>query len=138
MEGNKTRLVTIEESNENFASSSDHAREIQEISYKISELMDSLVKEREAKHLSQRDLAKLLDWKQPALARMERLEVIPRLDTFLKAVMKVGGNVYIEYFDQNIPTQCIKSSQYISSLDLDNNTNTYTNNLSYSITGANV
>lgn len=138
MERNKIKLVTIEESNENFASSSDYAREIQELSYKISELMDSLVKERENKHLSQRDLAKLLNWKQPALARMERLEVIPRLDTFLKAVMKVGGNVYIEYFDQSIPTQCIKSSQYISSLDLDNNTNTYTNNLSYSITGANV
>lgn len=74
--------------------------------------MNSFVKERENKHLSQRDLAELLDWKQPALARMERLEVIPRLDTFLKAVMKVGGNVFIEYFDKAIPMECIKSSSY--------------------------
>lgn len=106
------RLVTIEESNEKFASSSDEAREIQEISNKISELMDSFVKERELKHLSQRDLAALLNWKQPALARMERLEVIPRLDTFLKAVMKVGGNVYIDYFHETIPAEFIQSSKY--------------------------
>ena len=106
------RLVTIEESNERFASSSEQAREIQEISNKISELMDSFVKERELKHLSQRDLASLLNWKQPALARMERLEVIPRLDTFLKAVMKIGGNVYIDYFNDTIPSEYIKSSQY--------------------------
>ena len=119
MENSKVRLVTIEESNERFASSSERAKEIQDVSDKLLELIDSLVKEREAKHLSQRDLAALLNWKQPALARMERLEVIPRLDTFLKAVMKVGGNVYIEYFDKTIPTQCLKTSEYNSYLDND-------------------
>lgn len=110
------RLVTIEESNEAFASSSEKAREIQMVSYKINELMDSFVEERQRRNLTQRDLAELLEWKQPALARMERLDVIPRLDTFLRALMKVGGNVIIEYFTDTIPTECIKSSSYVNQI----------------------
>ena len=117
MERNEIKLVTIEESNERFASLSDQAKKIQELSDKISSLINSFVNQRESKGLSQRDLADRLGWKQPALARMERLEVIPRLDTFLKAVMEVGGNVYIEYFENAIPTQCIKSSKYQTSID---------------------
>lgn len=117
MERNEIKLVTIEESNERFASLSEQAKKIQELSDKISSLINSFVNQRESKGLSQRDLADRLGWKQPALARMERLEVIPRLDTFLKAVMEVGGNVYIEYFENAIPTQCIKSSKYQTSID---------------------
>lgn len=116
MEKGKLNLVSIEESNESFALTSEKAKEIQDISDKINQLMDSFIHERETKGLSQRDLASLLDWKQPALARMERLDVIPRLDTFLKAVMKVGGNVYIEYFDGVIPSFAIKSSSYCSDI----------------------
>ncbi len=101
MERDEGKLITIEESNERFSSLSESAKEVQELSDLISSLMNAFVKERTSKGLSQRDLADLLNWKQPALARMERLEVIPRLDTFLKAVNKLGGHIYIEY-DKNV------------------------------------
>ncbi len=113
---NKQGLISIDESNEAFASLNDKAREVQMISFKINELMDSFVQERQRRNLTQRDLADLLEWKQPALARMERLDSIPRLDTFLKALMKVGGNLIIEYFTDTIPVECTKSSSYVNQI----------------------
>lgn len=118
----KIKLISIDESRELFASTSDEAREIQDISNKICNLMEELKKEREIQGLSQRDLANILEWKQPALARFERLEVIPRLDTFLKVARKLGGNIYIEFFGNNgVPIECMKSGTYVN--DLSNPTN---------------
>ena len=113
---NKQGLISVDESNEAFASLNDKAREVQMISFKINELMDSFVQERQRRNLTQRDLADLLEWKQPALARMERLDSIPRLDTFLKALMKVGGNLIVEYFTDTIPVECTKSSSYVNQI----------------------
>ena len=124
------KLVTLDESRELFSSSSDEAREYQEISNKIVDLIDELVRERESRGLSQRDFADILDWKQPALARFERLDVIPRLDTFLKVSRKLGGNLYLEFFEDNrIPVECMKSAKYVNELPAFNsgtyNTNSY-------------
>lgn len=116
----KKGLISIDESNEAFASLNERAKEVQMISFKINELMDSFVQERQRRNLTQRDLADLLQWKQPALARMERLESIPRLDTFLKALIKVGGNLIVEYFTDTIPVECIKSSSYVNQITTTN------------------
>jgi len=106
----KKGFVTVEEANELFASQSKENREIQELSDKINALMWSLVDKRKSKNLSQREFAKELDWKQPALARFERLEIMPRLDTFLKVAHKLGFNVYLESFDdESIPPECLKT-----------------------------
>jgi transcriptional regulator with XRE-family HTH domain len=117
MEGVKgIKLIDINESRELFASTSEEAREAQDISNKICSLMDELKSERERMGLSQRDLASILNWKQPALARFERLEVIPRLDTFIKVARKLGGNIYIEFFGADgVPVECMKSGIYVSS-----------------------
>ena len=113
----RIKLVTLDESRDLFSSYSDEAREFQEISNKIVNLVDELVKTREAKGLSQRDFANLLGWKQPALARFERLDVIPRLDTFLKVSRELGGNIYIEFFgDNRIPVECSRSAKYVNEL----------------------
>ena len=86
MEGIKKgiKLLDIEESNALFASTSEEAKEIQEISDKICELINQLRTTREGKGMTQRQFADVLNWKQPALARIESLDVVPKLDTFLK------------------------------------------------------
>ena len=123
------KLVTLDESRELFSSLSEEAREFQDISNKIVNLVEELVKTREAKGLSQRDFADMLGWKQPALARFERLDVIPRLDTFLKVSRKLGGNIYIEFFNDNsIPVECTKSAKYVNELS-NSQTESYSTNI---------
>jgi transcriptional regulator with XRE-family HTH domain len=51
----------------------------------VERLVDELVAERKRQNISQRDLAKRSGLKQEAIARMETMQAIPRLDTFLKA-----------------------------------------------------
>lgn len=97
---NEKVFVSIEEANELFTSQSKENREIQELSDKINALMWTLVDKRNEKGLSQRELAKELDWKQPALARFERLEVIPRLDTFIKVANKLGYDVCLKKIEK--------------------------------------
>lgn len=80
----KNELVTLEQSNANFEQTNLKANSIQHISNQIVSLIMELVDEREANNLSQRDLAENMGIKQPALARFERIDVIPRLDTFLR------------------------------------------------------
>ena len=119
MEKLRKGLVSIEEANKQFAASSEEARVLQEVSDKTIALIFALTDERERQGLTQRDLAEKLDWKQPALARFERLEAIPRLDTFLKVAQSLGGNLFIEFFNGNaIPIQCLQSSSYETNLGL--------------------
>ena len=102
-------FLTVEEANEQFAAQSEECREIQEISDKIISLIWALANKRRSMNLSQRDFAKQLGLKQPALARFERLEAMPRLDTFIKVARKLGFNVYLESFDgKPIPPECFK------------------------------
>ena len=105
------KLVSVNESKERFASLGEEERKIQELSDKINSLIDLLVKERERLGLSQRDIAKLINLKQPAIARFERLEVIPRLDTFLTIAQALNANVYIEFFS-DVVTKGIKATPY--------------------------
>ena len=104
-------FLTVEEANEQFAAQSEECREIQEISNKIVSLIWALINKRRSMNLSQRDFAKQLGLKQPALARFERLEAMPRLDTFIKVAHKLGFNVYLESFDDKpIPPECHKTA----------------------------
>lgn len=50
---------------------------------KEKKIIDEIVKQRKRKDLSQRDLAVLTGIKQPAIARLESMEVTPRIDTLL-------------------------------------------------------
>lgn len=54
----------------------------------ISKLVSVIIERRIEMGLSQRDLAKLSGVKQPAIARLETLGSIPRLDTLVK-ILKV-------------------------------------------------
>ena len=59
-----------------------------------------LVRYRAERNLSQRDLAKLLDMKQPQVARLERGDVSPGLDT----LMRLAGALDIEFTIDVRPT----------------------------------
>lgn len=59
----------------------------------ISRLVAEIIKKRNEMGLSQRDLAKLSGVKQPAIARLETLGSIPRLDTFIKILKALGLSI---------------------------------------------
>lgn len=65
-------------------------KETIEIAESLSTIIDDIVNARISLNLTQRDLAKLCGIKQSALARMERLQAVPRLDTVIKVARKVG------------------------------------------------
>ncbi|MBQ9932187.1 MAG: helix-turn-helix transcriptional regulator [Firmicutes bacterium] len=78
---------------EDLKGDSDEARELLEVSESIALIINDIVRARINKGLSQRDLADLCGMKQSAIARMERLQVIPRLDTIIKIARKLDLKV---------------------------------------------
>lgn len=56
----------------------------------ISNLVSVIIKRRIELGLSQRDLAALTGIKQPAIARLETLGCIPKLDTLIKILKALG------------------------------------------------
>ena len=56
----------------------------------ISNIIFEIVKQRNEKNLSQRDIEKITGIKQPMIARIETLKSIPRLDTLVSLCQAVG------------------------------------------------
>jgi predicted transcriptional regulator len=54
------------------------------ISESIADIISKIVIERNRLNISQRDLAKMTGLKQSAIARLESLSVMPRIDTIVK------------------------------------------------------
>lgn len=69
----------------------------------ISKLVTEVIERRIEMGLSQRDLARLSGVKQPAIARLETLGSIPRLDTLVK-ILKVLGLKINLVFDEEAVT----------------------------------
>ena len=61
-------------------------REYFEIQKDVSNLIIRLIKRRVELNLSQRELAKMTNIKQPMIARIESGDTIPRVDTLLKII----------------------------------------------------
>ncbi|MEM5817799.1 MAG: helix-turn-helix transcriptional regulator, partial [Desulfitobacterium hafniense] len=53
-------------------------------------LIGKLIEAREAKGLSQKQLADLAGLKQPAIARLESMKVTPQIDTLFKILHPLG------------------------------------------------
>lgn len=68
--------------------------EREKINFEV-ELIGKMIKAREEKGLSQRDLAELSGVKQPAIARMESMKSTPQLDTLLKVLVPLGYTLQI-------------------------------------------
>lgn len=54
------------------------------------ELIGKLIEAREAKGLSQKELADLAGLKQPAIARLESMKATPQIDTLFKILQPLG------------------------------------------------
>ena len=59
-------------------------------------LIETLINIRKEKHLSQRDLCKLIDMKQPYLVKIENKKVSPNLNTILKILDALDCNLEIK------------------------------------------
>lgn len=58
-------------------------------------LIGKMIEAREAKGLSQRELAEISGIKQPAIARIESMKSIPQVDTLLKVLIPLGYTLEI-------------------------------------------
>lgn len=63
------------------------------------ELIGKIIEAREAKGLSQRDLAKLSGVKQPAIARLESMKTTPQIDTLFKLLNPLGYTISVVPID---------------------------------------
>ena len=68
--------------------------EKQKINFEV-ELIGKMIEAREKKGLSQRELAKLSGVKQPAIARLESMKVVPQIDTLFKILAPLGYTLSI-------------------------------------------
>jgi ribosome-binding protein aMBF1 (putative translation factor) len=65
-----------------------------EIQLKIS-LVGKLIEAREQKGISQKRLAEMSGLKQPAIARLERMQATPQIDTLFKVLKPLGYTLAI-------------------------------------------
>lgn len=108
--------TTVEKAYEMFASMSEENRLVLNTSLKLNELMKQIVKERQNLGMTQRDFAEVVGMKQPMIARIERLESIPRLDTFIKMIDKLDLEILLAYKVDYSPLNLgMKSFGYSSS-----------------------
>ena len=65
-----------------------------EIQLKIA-LVGKLIEAREQKGISQKQLAEMSGLKQPAIARLERMQVTPQIDTLFRVLKPLGYTLAI-------------------------------------------
>lgn len=65
-------------------------------------LIGKVIAAREAKGMSQRDLARVSGVKQPAIARLENMRSTPQIDTLLKILAPLGYTLSITRTDDSV------------------------------------
>ena len=73
------------------------------------ELIGKLIEAREAKGLTQEQLAEAAGLKQSAVARLERMKVTPQIDTLFKVLTRMGYKLTIVPRDE---LTTVKSSRF--------------------------
>jgi ribosome-binding protein aMBF1 (putative translation factor) len=58
-------------------------------------LMGKIIEARESKGMSQKRLAEMAGLKQPAIARLERMQATPQIDTLFKVLKPLGYTLAI-------------------------------------------
>lgn len=105
---------TFNESLSSFKQSDVKMKERIEISEAAAKIINGIMYARINKNLSQRDLAKRCGIPQSAIARMERLQVMPRIDTVIKIARHVGINLYTQNVDEYQEEVTLTSTVYIT------------------------
>ena len=70
------------------------ADEIRESNLRVA-IIGELIKARQEKNISQRELEQLSGVKQPVISRMESGETNPKLDTLMKLLGALGKTLYV-------------------------------------------
>lgn len=98
MENNMKKHLTFDEMfhDDEFVCPEERER----INFEVS-LIGKIIEAREAKGLSQRDLAELSGVKQPAIARIESMKSTPQIDTLIKVLMPLGYTLAIVPLNQS-------------------------------------
>ena len=65
-----------------------------------TELIGKIIEVREAKELSQRELAEKTGIKQPAIARLEKMKSSPTVDTLIRILVPLGYRLTIVPIDE--------------------------------------
>ena len=89
-------VISLQESIDNFANQDPYNKQIVYVSNCLNEILGKITERRKELKLSQRDLAKLIDKKQPMIARIENLENIPRLSTLIEICYCLGLEIKCE------------------------------------------
>lgn len=76
--------VTFDDLWEDLKQEDSEIKEKLEIAEKLSSIIEQLVCTREKNGLTQKQLAESCGMQQSAIARIEKLQVIPRMDTLIK------------------------------------------------------
>ena len=92
--------ISFEEALAHFAEKSVENRQLIDLVKKTNALIDQIILERNVQDLSQRDLARIADVKQPMIARFERAETMPRLDTFIKIAQCLNLDLKLEHVER--------------------------------------
>ena len=66
----------------------------------VNEIIIQLITRRINLNMSQRDLAKITGIKQPMIARIEKFDSIPRLDTIVKMACALGMAIKFDSIDK--------------------------------------
>ena len=67
----------------------------------VNEIIIQLITRRLSLNMSQRDLAKITGIKQPMIARIEKFDSIPRLDTIVKMAYALGLSITFKNMNDN-------------------------------------
>lgn len=67
----------------------------------VNEIIIQLITRRLSLNMSQRDLAKIAGIKQPMIARIEKFDSIPRLDTIVKMAYALGLSITFKKMNDN-------------------------------------
>ena len=114
--------LTFEKALEDIQLSGKIERETIDIANEIARIIGDLTEARINSGLSQRQLAQKCGIKQSAIARMESLQVIPRLDTMIKIARCLDTRICV-----NSSSDSIVSVGYVIDLrDIMANSNQYT------------
>jgi len=70
------------------------AEEIRESKLRVA-IIGELIKARNEKNISQRELEQLSGVRQPVISRMEAGETSPQLDTILRVLAPLGKTLYV-------------------------------------------
>ena len=85
--------LTYDEAVIEISAKSESDNKTMEIALALSRIINELSEARVKSGMSQRQLAEKCGLKQSAIARMESLQVVPRLDTVLRVAVSLGVEI---------------------------------------------